>query len=97
MVSYIECGVEGFGVFRHEVFGEPEAADFCGVALFYGDVFAGFGVRVDGGAWGGNVEGDALVSGYYGETGGADFVGGVAVGGYAVGAYYYGVYHAVFH
>ena len=41
---------------------------------------------VDGGPGGGDVEGDAVLSGEDGDAVGADLVGGVAVGGDAVGA-----------
>ena len=75
----------------------PHIGDFGGGALFDVDVGTCWGVHVNGGGGGADVEGDAIVSGEDGNGGGADFVRCVAVGGNAVTADEDGVDPAVFH
>ena len=75
----------------------PHIGDFSGGALFDVDVGTCWGVHVDGGGGGADVEGDTVVSGEDGNGGGADLVGDVAVGGDAVAADEDGVDPAVFH
>ena len=75
----------------------PHIGDFGGGALFDVDVGTCWGVHVDGGTWGADVEGDTVVFGEDGDAGGADFVGDIAVCGDAVTANEDGVDPAVFH
>ena len=97
MIGDIECGVIGLYTVCGHAFLVPHIGDFLGGTLFDVDVPACWGVHVDGGGGGADVEGDAVVFGEDGDGGGADFVGDVAVGGNAVAADEYGVDPAVFH
>ena len=97
VIGDIECGVIGLYTVCGHAFLVPHIGDFLGGALFDVDVPTGGGVHVNGGGWGADVEGDAVVSGEDGDAGGSDFVGDVAVGGDAVAADEDGVDPAVFH
>ena len=97
MIGDIECGVIDFyAVCGHALF-VPHIGDFGGGTLFDVDVGACWGVHIDGGGGGADVEGDAVVSGEDGDAGGADLVGDIAVCGDAVTADEDGVDPAVFH
>ena len=97
VIGDIERGVIDFyAICGHALF-VPHIGDFGGGALFDVDVPTGGGVHVNGGGWGADAEGDAIVFGEDGDTGGADFVRDVAVGGDAVAADEYGVDPAVLH
>ena len=97
MSCYIEGGViDVYSLGSHALF-VPHIGDFLGGALFDVDVGTCWGVHVDGGGGGADVEGDAVVLGEDGDTGGADFVRGVSIGGNAVAADEDGVDPAVFH
>ena len=75
----------------------PHIGDFGGGALFDVDVGTCWGVHVDGGGGGADVEGDVIVFGEDGDAGGADLVRDVAVGSDAVAADEYGMDPAVLH
>ena len=75
----------------------PHVGDLLGRTLFDLDVIPGGGGEVDGGTGSADVEGDAVVLGEDGDTGGADFVRCVSIGGNAVAADEDGVDPAVFH
>ena len=75
----------------------PHIGDFLWGALFDVDVGTCWGVHVDGGDGGTDIEGDTVVFGEDGDTRCADFVCDVAVGGDAVAADEYGVDPAVLH
>ena len=97
MIGHIEGGVIDVNAsWCHALF-VPHVGDFLGRALFDLDVPARGGGEVDGGTGGADVEGDAVVFGEDGDTGGADFVRGVSIGGNAVTANEDGVDPAVFH
>ena len=97
MSCYIEGGViDVYSLGSHALF-VPHIGDFLGGALFDVDVGTCWGVHVDGGGGGADVEGDAVVLGEDGDTGGAEFVRGVSIGGNAVAADEDGVDPAVFH
>ena len=97
MIGHIEGGViDVYSRWCHALF-VPHVGDFLGRALFDLDVPARGGGEVDGGTGGADVEGDAVVFGEDGDTGGADFVRGVSIGGNAVTANEDGVDPAVFH
>ena len=97
MVCHIEGGVIDVNAsWCHALF-VPHVGDFLGRTLFDLDVPARGGGEVDGGTGGADVEGDAVVFGEDGDTGGADFVRCVSIGGNAVTANEDGVDPAVFH
>ena len=97
MVCHIEGGViDVYSLWCH-TFLVPHVGDFLGGTLFDLDVPARGGGEVDGGTWGADVEGDAVVLGEDGDAGGADFVRHVSIGGNAVAADEDGVDPAVFH
>ena len=97
MSCYIEGGViDVYSLGSHALF-VPHIGDFLGGALFDVDVGTCWGVHVDGGGGCADIEGDAVVLGEDGDTGGADFVRGVSIGGNAVAADEDGVDPAVFH
>ena len=97
MVCYIEGGVIDVNAsWCHALF-VPHVGDFLGRTLFDLDVAPREGGEVDGGTGGADVEGDAVVFGEDGDTGGADFVRCVSIGGNAVAADEDGVDPAVFH
>ena len=97
MVCHIEGGViDVYSRGSHALF-VPHVGDFLGGTLFDLDVPARGSGEVDGGTWGADVEGDAVVLGEDGDTGGADFVRGVSIGGNAVAADEDGVDPAIFH
>ena len=75
----------------------PHIGDFGGGTLLDVDVCACWGVHVDGGGGGADIEGDAIVFGEDGDTRCADFVCDVAIGGDAVTADEDGVDPAVLH
>ena len=75
----------------------PHVGDFLGRTLFDLNVAPRGGGEVDGGTGGADVEGDAVVLGEDGDTGGADFVRYISIGGNAVAADEDGVDPAVFH
>ena len=99
--EFVVCHIEGgvidvYSRWCHALF-VPHVGDFLGGALFDLDVAPGRGGEVDGGTGGADVEGDAVVFGEDGDTGGADFVRCVSIGGNAVTADEDGVDPAVFH
>ena len=97
MIGHIEGGVIDVNAsWCHALF-VPHVGDFLGRTLFDLDVPARGGGEVDGGTWGADVEGDAVVLGEDGDAGGADFVRCVSIGGNAVAADEDGVDPAVFH
>ena len=97
VIRDIECGiVHVYAFWCHALF-VPHIGDFGGGALFDVDVGTCWGVHVNGGGGGADVEGDTVVFGEDGDAGGADFVGDIAVGGDAVTANEDGVDPAVFH
>ncbi len=97
VIGDIECRViDVYSLGCHALF-VPHIGDFGGGALFDVDVGTCWGVHIDGGGGGADVEGDAIVSGEDGDAGGADFVRGVSIGGNAVAADEDGVDPAVFH
>ena len=97
MIGHIEGGViDVYSIGSHALF-VPHVGDFLGRTLFDLDVPARGGGEVDGGTWGADVEGDAVVLGEDGDTGGADFVRCVSIGGNAVTANEDGVDPAVLH
>lgn len=68
MIGDIECGVIHFyTVCAHALF-VPHVGDFGGGALLDVDVGTCWGVHVDGGGGGADVEGDAVVFGEDGDT-----------------------------
>ena len=97
MIGHIEGGViDVYSIGSHALF-VPHVGDFLGGALFDVDVGTCWGILVNGGGGGADVEGDAIVSGEDGDAGGADLVGDIAVCGDAVTANEDGVDPAVFH
>ena len=97
VIGHIEGGVIDVNAsWCHALF-VPHVGDFLGQTLFDLDVAPGGGGEVDGGTGGADVEGDAVVLGEDGDTGGADFVRCVSIGGNAVAADEDGVDPAVFH
>ena len=97
MVCHIEGGViDVYSLGSHALF-VPHVGDFLGRTLFDLDVLSRGGGEVDGRTGGADIEGDAVVFGEDGDTGGADFVRGVSIGGNAVAADEDGVDPAVFH
>ena len=97
MIGHIEGGVIDVNAsWCHALF-VPHVGDFLGRTLFDLDVPARGGGEVDGGTWGADVEGDAVVLGEDGDTGGADFVRCISIGGNTVAADEDGVDPAVFH
>ena len=97
VIRDIECGIVHVYAFWCHAFLVPHFGDFLCGALLDVDVGTCWGVHVDGGGGGTDVEGDAVMFGEDGDAGGADLVGDVAVGGDAVTANEYGVDPAVFH
>ena len=97
VIRDIECGIVHVYAFWCHAFFVPHVGDFLGRTLFDLDVAPGGGGEVDGGTGGTDVEGDAVVLGEDGDTGGADFVRCVSIGGNAVAADEDGVDPAVFH
>ena len=97
MIGDIECGVIGLYTVCGHAFLVPHIGDFGGGTLFDVDVGTCWGVHVDGGGGGADVEGYAVVSGEDGDAGGSDFVCDVAVGSDAVAADEDGVDPAIFH
>ena len=97
VIRDIECGIVHVYAFWCHAFFVPHVGDFLGRTLFDLDVAPGGGGEVDGGTGGADVEGDAVVFGEDGDTGGADFVRCVSIGGNAVAADEDGVDPAVFH
>lgn len=68
VVGDIECGViDLYAVCGHALF-VPHIGDFSGGALFDVDVCACWGVHIDGGGGGADVEGDTVVFGEDGDT-----------------------------
>ena len=97
MIGDIKCGViDVYSRWCHALF-VPHVGDFLGGTLFDLDVVPGGGGEVDGGTGGAYVEGDAVVFGEDGDTGGADFVRCISICGNAVAADEDGVDPAVFH
>ena len=97
MIRDVECRViDLYTVCGHALL-VPHVGDFLGRTLFDLDVAPGGGGEVDGGTGGADVEGDAVVFGEDGDTGGADFVRCISIGGNAVAADEDGVDPAVFH
>ena len=97
MIGDIKCGViDVYSLGSHALF-VPHVGDFLGQTLFDLDVAPGGGGEVDGGTGGADVEGDAVVLGEDGDTGGADCVRCISIGGNAVTADEDGVDPAVFH
>ena len=97
VIRDIECGIVHVYAFWCHAFLVPHFGDFLCGALLDVDVGTCWGVHVDGGGGGADVEGDTVVFGEDGDAGGADLVGNVAVCGDAVTADEYGVDPAVFH
>ena len=97
VIRDIECGIVHVYAFWCHAFFVPHVGDFLGGALFDVDVGTCWGILVNGGGGGADVEGDAIVSGEDGDAGGADLVGDIAVCGDAVTANEDGVDPAVFH
>ena len=99
--EFVVCHIEGgvIDVYSHgcHALFVPHIGDFGGGALFDVDVGTCWGVHVNGGGGGADVEGDTVVFGEDGDAGGADFVGDIAVGSDAVTANEDGVDPAVFH
>ena len=97
MIGDIKCGIIDLYSLWCHTFLVPHVGDFLGGTLFDLDVPARGGGEVDGGTWGADVEGDAVVLGEDGDTGGADFVRCISIGGNTVAADEDGVDPAVFH
>ena len=97
VIGDIECGVIDLYVVCGHAFFVPHVGDFLWGALFDVDVGTCWGVHVNGGGWGADVEGNAVVFGEDGNTRCADLVGDIAVGGDTVTADEDGVNPAVFH
>ena len=97
VIRDIECGIVHVYAFWCHAFFVPHVGDFLGGTLFDVDVGTCWGVHVNGGTGGADVEGDAVVFGEDGDAGGADFVRHVSIGGNAVAADEDGVDPAVFH
>ena len=97
VIRDIECGIVHVYAFWCHALLVPHVGDFLGRTLFDLDVAPGGGGEVDGGTGGADVEGDAIVFGEDGDTGGADFVRCISIGGNAVTANEDGVDPAVFH
>ena len=97
MIRDVECRViDLYTVCGHALF-VPHVGDFLGRTLFDLDVLSRGGGEVDGRTGCADIEGDAVVLGEDGDTGGADFVRHVSIGGNAVAADEDGVDPAVFH
>ena len=97
VIGDIERGVIDFYAVCGHGFLVPHVGDFGGGTLLDVDVGACWGVHVDGGTGGTDVEGDTVVFGEDGDAGGADLVGNVAVCGDAVTADEDGVDPTVLH
>lgn len=97
MIRNVKRRVIHLDPLRCHAFLVPHVGDFRRRALFDANVGAGRGGEVYGGGGGADVEGDAVVFGEDGDTGGADLVGNVAVGGDAVAADEYSMDPAVLH
>ena len=63
VIGDIERGVIDLYVVCGHAFLVPHVGDFGGGALFDVDVGTCWGIHVNGGGWGADVEGDAVVSG----------------------------------
>ena len=97
MIGDIERRIVDADALRCHALFVPHIGDFGGGALFDADVGACWGVHVDGGGGGADVEGDTVVFGEDGDAGGADLVGNIAVCGNTVTADEDGVDPAVLH
>ena len=97
MIRDVECRVIHLHALCGHALFVPHIGDLGGGTLFDVDVGTCWGVHVDGGGGGADVEGDAVVFGEDGDAGGANLVGDVAVGGDAVAADEDGVDPAVLH
>ena len=97
VIGDIECGVIDLYAVCGHALAVPHVGDFLWWALFDMDVGTSGSGEVDGGGWGADVEGNAVVFGEDGDTGGSDLVGDVAVGGDTVTADEDGINPAVFH
>ena len=97
VIGDIERGVIDLHAVCGHTFLVPHIGDFGGGTLFDMDVAACGSGEVDGGGWGTDVEGNAVVFGEDGNTRCADLVGDIAVGGDTVTADEDGVDPTVFH
>ena len=97
VIGNVERGVIHLYTICGHALAVPHIGDFLRGALFDMDVAACGSGEVDGGGWGADVEGNAVVLGEDGDGGCADLVGDIAVGGDAVTADEDGVDPAVFH
>ena len=97
VIGNVKCGVIGLYTVCGHAFLVPHIGDFGGGSLFDVDVGTCWGVHVNGGGGGADIEGDAIVFGEDGDTRCADFVCDVAIGGDAVAADEDSVDPTVFH
>ena len=97
MIGDIECGVIDLYAVCGHAFLVPHVGDFPRGTLLDVDVGTCWGVHVNSGGGGTDVEGYAVVFGEDGDTRCADLVGNIAVCGNTVTADEYGVDPAVFH
>ena len=97
VISNVERGVIHLYAVCGHALAVPHIGDFLRGALFDMDVGTSGRGEVDGGGWGADVEGNAVVFGEDGNTRCADLVGDVAVGGDAVAADEDSVDPTVFH
>ena len=97
VIGNVERGVIHLYAVCGHALAVPHIGDFLRGALFDMDVAACGSGEVDGGGWGADVEGNAVVFGEDGNTRCADLVGDVAVGSDTVTADKDGVNPAVFH
>ena len=97
VIGDIECGVIDLYTVCGHAFLVPHIGDFFRGALFDVDVGTCWGVHVNSGGGGADVEGDTVVFGEDGDAGGADLVGNIAVCGNTVAADEDSVDPTVFH
>ena len=86
VIGDVECGVIDLYAVCGHTFLVPHVGDFLRGTLFDVDVGTCWGVHVNGGGGGADVEGDTVVFGEDGDAGGADLVGNIAVCGNTVTA-----------
>ena len=97
MIGDVECGVIDLYAVCGHAFLVPHVGDFPRGTLLDVDVGTCWGVHVNGGGGGADVEGDTVVFGEDGDAGGADLVGNIAVCGNTVAADEDSVDPTVFH
>ena len=97
VIGNVERGVIHLYAVCGHALAVPHIGDFLRGALFDMDVAACGSGEVDGGGWGADVEGNAVVFGEDGDASCADLVGDIAVGGDTVTADEDGIDPAVLH